>query len=75
MSYFVTAWRDKSGNAGISVHTKHPYGWENAANEEILIGDEVEGFLARCREAWERARGFTEAASEEAPGPYDDGWL
>jgi hypothetical protein len=66
----VTAWRDGVGHCGISIHSVGALGWDNVVSEVMLIGDEVETFLAECKRAWERAQAFAESTHEQGLRPY-----
>ena len=76
MSWAVRAWRDAKGIAGITIGHVEPVGYDNYVAEIDLDEGELDGFLAQCAAAMQRAKASPSALREPLPGPYsrwDDG--
>ena len=71
MTYAVRAWRDGSGSHGITIGTVTAAGFENHVAEIELSEHEIDGFLAACVAARERARQAVNMLAESMPGAYE----
>jgi hypothetical protein len=71
VTYAIRAWRDYQGGHGITIGTVEPVGWDNHVVEVELDDGELDGFLADCADARQRAREAAGPLREEMPGPYE----
>jgi hypothetical protein len=72
MAYAIRAWRDRQGGYGITIGTVEPVGYDNVVAEVELEDPEIDGFLADCVAARQRARDAAGPLREKMPGPYED---
>jgi hypothetical protein len=71
MTYAIRAWRDSNGGYGIAIGHVEPVGYDNHVVEVTLEDAEIDGFLAACAAARQRARDAAGPLLEKMPGPYD----